>query len=176
MTDITFKICIFGDGGVGKTTLTERFMTGLFKDDTVLTIGSNFYRKNLSVEGKNVSLQIWDFAGERKFRSLFPGYVKGASGCIFMYDITRYTSIKNFYEWMKSLEEGLGENPEIPILMVGGKKDLEDKRAFDKKLADDLVQEYGFTDHIECSAKTGLNVEEIFLRLTRIMMKNHDFI
>ena len=151
-------------------------MTGLFKDDTTLTIGSNFYRKNLVVEGKAVSLQIWDFAGERKFRSLFPGYVKGASGCIFMYDITRYTSIKNFYEWMQSLEEGLGENFDIPILMVGGKKDLEEKRAFDKHVADELVQEYGFTDHVECSAKTGLNVEEIFNNLTRIMMKKNGFI
>ncbi|MCK4688545.1 MAG: GTP-binding protein, partial [Candidatus Lokiarchaeota archaeon] len=85
MADAMFKICIFGDGGVGKTTLVKRYMTGVFKGDSTMTIGVDFHVKKLEINGLNVSLQIWDFAGEDRFRFLLPSYVIGASGGIFMY-------------------------------------------------------------------------------------------
>ena len=98
--DFLFKICIFGDGGVGKTTLLNRYVLGLFKDDSKMTIGVDFRMKQLKVNEKIVTLQIWDFAGEERFRFLLPHYITGASGGIFMYDITRYSSLKNLNEWI----------------------------------------------------------------------------
>ncbi len=172
--DITFKICIFGDGGVGKTTLTEKYLTGLFLEDIKLTIGTNFYQKHLYVMGKMVGLQIWDFGGERNFRTLFPTYIKGSSGAIFMYDITRNFTLINMQEWMKLVRESLLPEINIPILMVGGKADLEQKRAVSKEYAANFGKEYGFLDQIECSAKTGYNVEEVFAKLTIAIMKNHN--
>ncbi len=82
--DAMFKLCIFGDGGVGKTTLVKRYLTGVFAGDTTMTIGVDFHIKKLNIEGKEVGLQIWDFAGEDRFRFLLPSYVFGTSGGIFM--------------------------------------------------------------------------------------------
>ena len=91
----TFKVVIFGDAGTGKTTLTHRFLTNLFVHDVGSTIGVDFQLKMIESEGQNVKLQIWDFAGEERFRFLLPSYVKGASGGIFMYDITNYASLSH---------------------------------------------------------------------------------
>ena len=92
---LQFKLPIFGDAGVGKTTLTHRYLHGLFKQSYHGTIGVDFFLKKLELNGKNISLQIWDFAGEEKFRFLLPGIINGANGTIFMFDITRYVTFKN---------------------------------------------------------------------------------
>ena len=76
---------IFGDSGTGKTTLTHRFLTNLFKQDISMTLGVDFLSKDVEINGERVKLQIWDFAGEERFRFLFPSYLKGANGAIFMY-------------------------------------------------------------------------------------------
>ncbi len=172
VSDILFKICIFGDGGVGKTTLLNRYLTGLFKDDSGITIGVDFHLKKLEIEGKRVSLQIWDFAGEDRFRFLLPSYIMGASGGIFMFDITRYSSLKNFQEWLGVVDKGsLGEPERIPIIMAGSKLDLKDRRAVSSQDALELAKENGLFSYIECSSKTGENVEEIFNQIARIMLK-----
>jgi len=93
MYDATFKIIIFGDAGTGKTTLTQRFLTELFKSDQTMTIGVDFEVKSLTVDERKVKLQIWDFGGEERFRFLLPTYVRGARGGLFLYDITNFSSI-----------------------------------------------------------------------------------
>ena len=103
--DAQYKIALFGDGGVGKTTLINRFISGRFGDSFKMTIGVDLYTKRLEVNGKVVSLRIWDFAGDNQnqFRNLLPNYVLGAAGGIFMYDITRIHSLRNVDEWLKIL-------------------------------------------------------------------------
>lgn len=177
MQDVLFKVCIFGDGGVGKTTLVNRYLTGLFKGDTRVTIGINFHLKKLEMDGKKVSLQIWDFAGERRFRSLFPNFVRGANGGIFMYDITRYSSLKNISEWLKIFKESSkNEEQEIPLMMVAGKLDLEFKRTVSRKYGLETARYNGFHGFVECSAKSGHNVEVSFKTIARIMMEKADLI
>ena len=77
--------------------------------------------KKLAIDGKDIALQIWDFAGEERFRFLLPTYIRGAAGAVFMYDITRYPTIVNLTNWMevfnsnyKSIEQ------RIPTIMLGG--------------------------------------------------------
>ena len=171
-SDVLFKICIFGDGGVGKTTLLNRYLTGLFKDDSGITIGVDFHLKKLEMDGKRISLQIWDFAGEDRFRFLLPSYIMGSSGGIFMYDITRYSSLKNFQEWLNVVDTGsVGEPERIPVMMVGSKLDLADRRAVSAQEALELAKSNGLYSYSECSSKTGENVEEIFNEITRVMMR-----
>jgi small GTP-binding protein len=173
LKDATFKICIFGDGGVGKTSLTKRYVTGLFDEGLKVTIGLDFYVKNIEIDDKSLSLQIWDFAGESRFRFLLPDYVKGASGGIFMYDITRYASIKKIDEWLLVFEKGLlGEEKRIPIIMVGGKADLDHKRAVRSEEAIELAKSRNFIGFLECSSKSGKNVEKLFTSLGHVMLKN----
>jgi len=169
--DLVFKLVIFGDGGVGKTTLTQRYVTGVFNDGTSMTIGSDFHIKKLQIDDKRVLLQIWDFAGERQFRFLLPTYVRGASGGIFMYDITRFSSLKNVNEWLTALTSEQDDLKHIPIVCVGGKADLEDKRAVTPSMARMIAEEQNFIDLVECSAKTGDKVEKVFETITRAMME-----
>jgi small GTP-binding protein len=167
-----FKVCIFGDGGVGKTTLINRYLTGVFKGGSEITIGVDFHIKKLEIQGKRISLQIWDFAGEERFRFLLPSYVIGASGGIFVFDITRFSSLKNFQDWLNIVRQGYkGPMEQIPIIMVGSKLDLEYKRAVSRNEAFELAKNNGISEYIECSSKDGQNVPEVFLEIGRIMMR-----
>jgi Ras-related protein Rab-6A len=172
MSDAMYKVVFFGDGGVGKTTLINRYLTGVFKSDSTITIGVDFHVKKIDIEGKRVSLQIWDFAGEERFRFLMPTYVVGASGGIFMFDITRYSSLKNFDEWINIFKtSSKAKNEQIPIVMVGSKLDLEYKRAVPQEEAFELAKINNLKTYIECSSKTGQNVEEIFYEIGRNMLQ-----
>lgn len=171
MVDAMFKIVFFGDGGVGKTTLINRYLTGVFKSDSVITIGVDFHVKKVDIDGNRVSLQIWDFAGEDRFRFLMPSYVTGSSGGIFMFDITRYTSLKNFNDWIEIFKKGYkGDNHQMPVLMVGSKLDLEYKRAVSRDEAFEMAKKNNLFGYLECSAKTGESVGDIFKEISRLMM------
>ena len=153
----------------------NRYLTGLFTEDSGITIGVDFHLKKIILDDTRVSLQIWDFAGEDRFRFLLPSYLMGASGGIFMFDITRYTSLTNFDDWLKVVEQGtIGQQEGIPILMVGSKLDLEYKRAVPMEDAMDIAKNNGLYGYVECSSKTGQNVEEIFVELTKEMLKKAD--
>jgi len=177
-SDLMFKICLFGDGGVGKTTLIGRYLTGVFKSNQTITIGVDFHVKKLEIEGKKVSLQIWDFAGESRFRFLLPSYVVGASGGIFMYDITRFSSLKNFPDWIEIFKKGFigAQDKQLPVIMAGSKLDLNYKRAVSSKEAFDMAKANNLYGYIECSAKDGRNVEDIFYEITKLMMHRADII
>jgi len=177
MVDAIFKIVFFGDGGVGKTTLINRYLTGVFIKDSMITIGVDFHVKKLEIDGKRVSLQIWDFAGEDRFRFLMPSYVVGADGGIFMFDLTSYTSLKNFNDWIELFKKGYkGNNNQIPVLMVGSKLDLEYKRAVSREKAFELAKKNNLYGYLECSAKTGVNVVDIFEEISRLLMHKAELI
>ena len=172
MESAKYKIILFGDGGVGKTTLVNRYLTGVFNSEYDITIGVELYVKKLEVEGKNITLHIWDFAGEKDYRFLFPNYVQGAYGGIFMFDLTQYDSLKNLYEWLLILGEGaIDYEKGVPLIMVGGKLDLEDSRVITTDQAKKIAERFKFKGYFECSSKTGQNINTIFEELTKIILK-----
>lgn len=167
MYDAIFKVIIFGDAGSGKTTLMKRYMTNKFISDTKMTIGVDFEIKTIFFNGKTIKLQIWDFGGEERFRFLLPKYIRGAGGGIFMYDITNYSSLIHVDDWLSVVEE-VGQ--EFPIILVGGKADLEENRQISKQEGIEMAQTRNLNQLIECSSKTGVNVELIFNTITKLMI------
>ena len=167
MLDAIFKIVIFGDAGSGKTALTKRFKTNSFISDSQMTIGIDFESKTFKVDGKMVKLMIWDFAGEERFRFMFPEYVAGAMGGILMYDITHYPSLAHIDNWLSVIN---GKKEQIPLVLLGGKSDLEIIRQISFKEGKQIAKAKGFSGFTECSSKTGENVEKSFESLTRIML------
>ena len=160
-TYAAYKICIFGEGGVGKTSLTKRYLTGLFDDATKMTMGASIFVKYVDLQGKRIALQLWDFGGEEQYRFLLPVYAHGSAAAIFMYDITRYVTLQKADNWVSIFKEGL-DDKDIPILLVGAKLDLESNRGTPKSDSEVFSKDHGFFNYIECSAKTGENIEEIF--------------
>lgn len=169
MLDAIFKIIIIGDAGSGKTTLTKRFKTNLFISDSQMTIGVDFITKDIVVDGKHVKLMIWDFGGEERFRFILPKYINGAMGGLFLYDITSYSSLAHVDNWLNVIN---GRKEQIPLVLLGGKTDLEIHREVDIEDGKKIAKEKGFSGFTECSSKTGENVNKSFEILTRIMLEN----
>ncbi|KKM27787.1 hypothetical protein LCGC14_1571180 [marine sediment metagenome] len=170
-----FKISVFGDGGVGKSTLIRRFSTGIFEKDLKMTIGADFSVKNIEVEGNPVTLRIWDFAGENRFRVLLPAFAKGSDGGIFIYDTTRYSSLGQIRDWLSIFEYFISEDKvKIPIIMVGSKIDLEEKRSVPKDEAEKLSSTFDLKGYFECSSITGEGVEDVFEYIAKKIIEKSD--
>ena len=166
MLDAIFKIIIFGNTGSGKTTLTKRFKTDLFISHSQMTIGVDFETKTIKVDGKKVKLMIWDFGGEERFRFL-PEYIVGAMGGILMYDITDYPSLAHIDDWLSVINV---KKERFPLVLLGGKADLDISREIPFKEGKKIAKTRGFSGFTECSSKTGKNVEKSFEQLTRMML------
>jgi small GTP-binding protein len=167
MYEAIFKIVIFGDAGCGKTTLRKRFMTNKFISDTQHTIGVDFETKILQVDGKEIKLLIWDFGGEERFRFMFPQYLYGAKGGFLMYDITNYSSFSHTIDWLTIINR---TKERFPIVLLGSKIDLDDFREVSYKDGYHLAKSMSLNEFNECSSKTGENIQESFVDLTKIML------
>ncbi|MFX1420398.1 MAG: Rab family GTPase [Promethearchaeota archaeon] len=169
--DATYKILIFGDAGGPKTQLIQRYLTNIFKSDSKMTIGVDFEVKSVDVDKKRVKLQIWDFGGEERFRFLLPTYVRGANGALFIYDVNNYSSIAHIDDWLIVIRKELRAKDQFPIIVVGVVSKLDIEREVPSEEAIEIARSRGVDGFIECSTKTGENVEETFEALTRLMLE-----
>ena len=177
--DFTFKIMLLGDGGVGKTALLSRYVDGIFEEPRYqMTIGVDFkIKKLLDFENSdglkyNIRLQIWDLGGQDWFKPIRDPYYRGASGGILVYDITRYSTYKNLKDWLKEMfsnVEPSNDKVYVPVVLIGNKCDLEEKRSVSSKDARKFAKENNFVFY-ETSAKTGVNVDDVFRVLTKAIM------
>ncbi|MHA1755365.1 MAG: Rab family GTPase [Promethearchaeota archaeon] len=164
---LLFKVIIVGDGGVGKSTMVQRLLTGKFIPMKI-TIGTDLSTYDIKINGTKVTLQIWDFAGEKRFRFFLPNYARGAYGVLLCYDITRYISFENLNEWY----DITSKNAADPVfILVGCKKDLEEKRTVDQEQALKFKEEHNIDYFFETSSKSGENNKKIFETLTRSIIK-----
>ena len=169
--NLVFKMCVFGDSGVGKSTLVNRYITAKFDHDLKSTLGAAILMKFIETETLRVTLQIWDFAGEARFSSLLPSYALGSSAAIFMCDISNRDSITNIDKWLLTFNEGLNnQDPKFPLIVVGGKLDLEEKRSLNKEDIEAILTVRKEFNYLECSSKTGENVDLLFQTIVDKMM------
>lgn len=163
------KVITAGDGGVGKTTLLYRYVEGRFLADTKMTLGVEFFLKEINIRGETVNLQVWDFGGQDHFRPLLKDYSVGAKGALLLFDLTRPSSLENIEQWVNICR---GENPGIPIIFIGTKLDLTESMTVDDKFAGSFPKEYGFFKFLKISSKTGENVNLAFKSLAKEIIKN----
>jgi len=163
----TFKLIIAGDGGVGKTTLVNRYVSGTFREDSRITLGVQFMVKRLVVNDNPVDLQIWDFGGEDRFRFILSSYCMGAHGALFMYDITNPASLYHMDNWMLLLRS---QNGKFPVMASGTKADLNYARKVEMTEAVKITGKYGITEVVEVSSKTGQNVDLLFDGICQLMI------
>ncbi len=160
------KVVLFGDGGVGKTTLLERYIHGLFKADTLITIGVQFSVKKIKLNDRLIYLQIWDLGGEDRFRFILPAYCRGAQGGIFVFDTTSPITLFHIEDWLPVV---CRPGKPFPILAIGTKSDRTDDRGIVKENEDWISRKYQLPEVIEVSSKTGENVERVFTTIAQMM-------
>ncbi|KAK9289975.1 hypothetical protein L1049_008137 [Liquidambar formosana] len=167
--DLSFKVLLIGDSGVGKSSLLVSFISNSV-DGLAPTIGVDFKIKLLTVGGKRLKLTIWDTAGQERFRTLTGSYYRGAQGIILVYDVTRRETFTNLSDvWAKELEL-YSTNQNCVKMLVGNKVDRDSERAVSREEGIALAKEHGCL-FLECSAKTRENVEKCFEELALKIME-----
>ena len=154
-----FKIIFLGDQYVGKSSILNRFYQDKFEEDYQATIGLDFHSKNVDINNTTIRLLLYDTAGQEKFKSLIPMYIRDANIIIVVYDITNKDSFTHTEHWVNETKDLKRED--AIFVLVGNKTDLDDTRAVSHKEAEDFASEKGFLFH-EVSAKTGEEVQELF--------------
>ena len=164
-----FKIVMLGDGAVGKTALTTRFTQDYFNADYKRTIGSDFAVKRIELPERdcNVTLQVWDLAGQPRFEIVRQSFYRGARGGLLVYDVTRRRTFLNIDRWKKEAFDTLGKT--IPLVVVANKVDLEDSRVVSAEEGKIYADEHSHL-YVESSALTGENVEQAYATLSEIMI------
>ncbi|GMH12768.1 hypothetical protein Nepgr_014609 [Nepenthes gracilis] len=163
--DYLIKLLLIGDSGVGKSCLLLRFSDGSFTTSFITTIGIDFKIRTIELDGKRIKLQIWDTAGQERFRTITTAYYRGAMGILLVYDVTDESSFNNIGNWIRNIEQHASDN--VNKILVGNKADMdESKRAVPTSKGQALADEYGIK-FFETSAKTNLNVEEVFFSIAR---------
>ncbi|KAI8975004.1 ras-like GTP-binding protein RYL2 [Pilobolus umbonatus] len=166
MNTLEAKVVILGSTGVGKTSVAVRYVQNTFTPNGSSTIGASFMTKKLSVDNCNVRLQLWDTAGQEKFRAMAPMYYRGASAGILVYDITSENSYLEMISWMDELKKNMSD--ELVLYVVGNKVDLESHRQVPLSRVVDYCKRAGIdvTGIQEVSAKTNDGIDNVFYDIT----------
>lgn len=155
-----FKYIIIGDSAVGKSCLLLQFTDKRFQPVHDLTIGVEFGARMISIDGKQIKLQIWDTAGQESFRSITRSYYRGAAGALLVYDITRRDTFNHLTTWLDDARQHSNSN--MVIMLIGNKTDQDSKRAVTRDEGEQFAKDHGLI-FMETSAKTSTNVEEAFI-------------
>ncbi|TKC38430.1 hypothetical protein EI555_015011, partial [Monodon monoceros] len=142
---------------VGKSCLLLQFTDKRFQPVHDLTIGVEFGARMITIDGKQIKLQIWDTAGQESFRSITRSYYRGAAGALLVYDITRRDTFNHLTTWLEDARQHSNSN--MVIMLIGNKSDLESRREVKKEEGEAFAREHGLI-FMETSAKTASNVEE----------------
>ena len=154
---------------MGKSALLLQFSDRRFQPVHDLTIGVEFGARMVTVEGKQIKLQIWDTAGSESFQSITRSYYRGAAGALLVYDVTRRETFDHLTRWLEEARQN--GNPNMVVMLVGNKVDLEHRRVVSTEEGQKFAQDHGLI-FIETSAKTAANVEEAFVGTATAIYRN----
>ena len=172
--DKSCQFLLLGNNAVGKTCLIKRYTNGTFREDYISTIGIDYDSKIEIIDDINVLVKLWDTAGQERFRAITPNTLRNAEGIMLVFNITDSESFDDLKVWLESIKTHFGEkNIPIPIIIVGNKVDLEDKRDVEKDDANKFAQENNFK-YFETSAKTGEGVDNAIRELVRQILASKD--
>jgi len=167
--DCSFKVVLVGDAGVGKSCFLQKYVDATYNEDHVVTIGIDFKSKVIERAAETIKLNLWDTAGEERFRSTSTSIYGGADGCILFYDTTDSNSLKNVLKWKTEVDK---LNADIIYILVGTKSDLSERKAVHPEAAQNIASQVNMK-LFETSAKTGENIENAISTLADMLMDKY---
>jgi small GTP-binding protein len=159
------KVCMLGAFAVGKTSLVARFVSSIFSDKYLTSVGVKVDKKTLAVDGRDVTLMLWDVYGQDAFQTIQETYLRGAAGYLLVADGTRKATLDTAVEIQRRAEQVVGT---VPFVLVLNKSDLAGEWQLDERALWSLA-ERGWPV-LRTSAKTGAGVEDTFVKLARAML------
>jgi len=174
MEKVKVKLCLCGEGAVGKTSLIARYVHDVFDDKYLITLGTKVTKKEMSFNHPDdgtpvhITCMIWDVVGQQAYRSFMPNFYKNASGLIMVFDLTRRETFTALEDWRKFVWENSGD---VPAIVLANKTDLKSERTVFEDEIKSYCDSYGM-DYLLTSAKTGKNVNTAFEHIGKIISRN----
>ena len=180
---VHLKLCLLGDGRVGKTSLRQRYLGKGFITEYLETLGADFAIHTTDVNSFTFRFQIWDLAGQKRFDQLRTSFYYGTQAALLLYAIDSQESFNSANEWIEELWKHNGKKTQIPIVIIGNKSDLREKAddpvlaSKGEQFAEKVSKKAGFQiPFMETSAKTGENVKKAFKLITERFIEIHSLI
>ena len=170
----SIKVVLVGSSKVGKSCILNRFVQGIFDRDIQTTVGAAFITKIITTPSGPVRLQIWDTAGQEKFRSIAPMYYRSSSFAILVFDITDKLSIQCLEDWADDIADNAPHD--IKLILVGNKIDLADMRCISNEDAQEYATSLNCIYYCETSAKTGEGINELFQKVAELDVPEEDIV
>ena len=169
--DISFKIIVIGDSGVGKSCLTTQAVRNNFEEFYTATVGFEFLTFNMRINNNVLKLQIWDTCGQEVYKSLISNFYRNSSLALILYAINNRDSFQHAETWLNDLKNQA--NPNVRVFLVGNKSDLENERVISKEEGERFKEEKKLDRFIETSAKTGENARSALLEAAKLLYKDY---
>jgi len=165
---LQFKFLMIGNTGVGKTSLIRRLCLDQFTENFNATVGVEFMVYKTEINNTKIQLHIWDTAGQEQYRALGRAYYNGSIGVLLVFSMDNHDSFSSLENWMADVQKFL--QPQVRILLVCNKSDLNDKREVTSAEIDNFCRVHGI-ECISTSAKLNTNVAEAFNKAARSVLQ-----
>ena len=169
--DLSFKIIVIGDSGVGKSCLTNKATKNIFEETYNATVGFEFFTFNIKINEKIVKLQIWDTCGQELYRSLITNFYRNSSLAIIVYAVNDKNTFENVEMWIRELRTH--SNPDAKVFLIGNKIDLTEERVIKTEEGESYAKKNNLSKFLESSAKTGVNAKQIFIDAAKILYDDY---
>ena len=170
--DISFKVIVIGDTGVGKSCISLRATKSIFNEQYMATVGFEYCTFIARLNGEVLKLQIWDTCGQEMYRSLVSNFYKSSALALVVYAINDRKSFEDVDEWIDGVRKNA--NSDIILFLIGNKFDVdEEERQVSYEEGEELKNKLGFSYFCEISAKTGFNTKEIFVEAIKVLYKKY---
>jgi len=170
----SFKIVLIGESGVGKTSIISQFIHNIFQDDIQPSMGGTFTSKSLIFDdGKTLRFDIWDTAGQEKYRALTQMFYKDANAAVLVYDISRkdsFDELKNY--WFEKIKEN--SSSDIILFLAANKSDLVEKEEVNEEEARNYAKQIN-ADFCSISAKNSIGIDDLFIQIAKKYTGRSDF-
>ena len=169
--DLTLKLLVVGDSSVGKTNFVMRLINNEFSKNYMTTSGIDLKTTDIEIKNKKIHIQLWDTAGQEKYKAITKNLFLKVMGALIIYDITNEASYNNLKSWVKLIKEECGKH--MQLIILGNKSDLDAQRKISKDEAINYAKEQKI-DYIETSSKTGENVKKAVTMICESILENKE--